>query len=535
MDQVAGKEEFPLFRYNAFDVAALCELASNMRENIACTCDLNQRPERGGFNWAVFVLFEDGIEWVLRSPVQNHPELSYNSVAKLLSSEAATLKFLKAHTDIPVPDVYSYCAYPNNPLRIPYILMSKAQGQALETMWGGADIHHRLDSLEINKVMSQLGQITWKLAQVRFGQIGSLFEGNEFFFVGECLSKGHIQHKRHSLAGIPRGPFPSEKEYFLSLILALIYHAEMLPLIHHCFTAPVPSKNDYPNKDLWEGACDLWNQFVTVGQKVDGAANRVDYIIAANVVNRLIFEYGHKWSGVTNPVSFALCHPDLTMGNIFVDDQYNITCIIDWAFATTVPLPLLLTPPGFPQSRHKLDEKFYLGFREGFKEAAESSAQGPVEGFSVSKAIRCVKNSQFAWCLTRFLAFDSTDDFSLVRTMWESVYPSRHTLESFFFVQRVLPYYRQLYKNLRREDLAVSQIKESENDLFTRSLTFERSLARHLTMISDYGYNYDPSKLAGLRDTKQIFVTERRLWRWILELKRQHRDSIGFEDWEFST
>ncbi|EKV17386.1 hypothetical protein PDIG_15100 [Penicillium digitatum PHI26] len=321
MDQMSGKEEFPLFRYNEFDVAALCQLASDMRQNLACTCDLNQRPQRGGFNWAVFVIFEDGLEWVLRSPVQNHPELSYSSVAKLLSSEAATLKYLRAYTDIPVPDVYSYCAYPNNPLRIPYILMNKAQGKTLETMWGGTEIPHRLDSLEINKVMSQLGHITWKLAQVRFNKIGSLFEENGFFFIGECLSKGHLQHKRHSLAGIPRGPFSSETEFFLSLIVALIQHAEMLPLTHHCFTAPVPAKNDYPNKDLWESACDLWNQFVTIGQKVDGAANRVDYIIAAQIVNRLIFEYTGKWSGITNPVSFALCHPDLTMGNIFVDDQ----------------------------------------------------------------------------------------------------------------------------------------------------------------------------------------------------------------------
>ncbi|KGO36870.1 Aminoglycoside phosphotransferase [Penicillium expansum] len=532
MDQMTRKEGFPLFMYNEFDVAALCQLASNMRQNIACTCDLNQRPKRGGFNWAVFVLFEDGLEWVLRSPVQNHPELSYNSVAKLLSSEAATLNYLRAHTEIPVPEVYSYCASPNNPLRIPYILMSKAQGKALETMWGGTDIHHRLDSLEINKVMSQLGHITWKLAQVRFDKVGSLFEGNGFFFIGECLSKGHIQHKRDCLAGIPRGPFFSETDFFRSLIAALIRHAEMLPLIHHCFTAPVPSKNDYPNKDLWEGACDLWNQYVTVGQKIDSAANRVDYVIAAHLVNQLIFEYAGKWSEVTTPVRFALCHPDLTMGNIFVDNQYNITCIIDWAFATTVPLPLLLSPPGFPQSRHKLDERFYLGFRDGFEDAAGSNANSQLEDLSVSKAIECTQNSQFAWCLTRFLAFDSTDDISLVRTMWELVYPSRHALESYFFSQRLLPYYRKLYKKIRKEDLAAFLIEKSEHDLFTKSLTFERSLARHLTMISDYGYNYDPSKLAGLRDTERIFVTERRLWRWILEFKRQHRDIIGFEDWE---
>lgn len=162
----------------------------------------------------------------------------------------------------------------------------------------------------------------------------------------------------------------------------------MLPLGHHCFAAPVPSRSDYPNKDLWQCARDLWNQFVTVGQKVDGATNRVDYIIAAHVLDHLISQYARNWSGVTCPVSFPLCHPDLTMSNIFVDDQYNITCIIDWAFVTTVPLPLLLLPPGFPQSRHRLDERVCLGFRDGFQDAAGPNLHNIIAGISVPKAIQ---------------------------------------------------------------------------------------------------------------------------------------------------
>lgn len=407
--------------------------------------------------------------------------------------------------------------------------MSKAQGKSLNTMWGNDELHDRLDSLEMRKVMSQLGQITWDLAQVRFPFIGSLFEENGSFVVGECLSKGHIHHKRHSLEGVPRGPFNNESEFYLSLIIALIKHAEMLPLRSHCFAAPVPSRNDYPNKHLWKCARDLWKQFVTVGQKVDGATNRVDYIIASHTLNRLIFQYARNWSGVTCPVSFPLCHPDLTMDNIFVDDQYNITCIIDWACATTVPLPLLLLPPGFPQSRHRLDERTCLGFRHGFQDAAGPNTHNILVGLSVPKAIQCVKNNEFAWCLTRFLAFDSTDDISLFRTMWESVYSSDHKLESYFFSQRALPYYRKLHRKIREEDLTGSRIKKSESDIFTKPLTFELSLARHLTMISDWGFNYDPSQLSGLRDTEQIFITEGRVWRWILEFKRQHRDRIGIE------
>jgi hypothetical protein len=117
--------------------------------------------------------------------------------------------------------------------------------------------------------------------------------------------------------------------------------------------------------------------------------------------------------------------------------------------------------------------------------------------------------------------------------MWESVYPSGQKLESYFFSQRALPYYRTLYEKIRQADLSEPPIQQSEPDLFTKPLTFELSLARHLTMVSDWGFNYDPYKCAGLRDTGQIFITERRLWRWILEYKKQHRDRFGIEECEF--
>lgn len=114
--------------------------------------------------------------------------------------------------------------------------------------------------------------------------------------------------------------------------------------------------------------------------------------------------------------------------------------------------------------------------------------------------------------------------------MWGSVYSSDHKLESYFFSERPLPYYRKLHGKIREEDLTESRIKKSESDLFTKSLTFELYLARHLTMMSDWGFNYDAFKQSGLRDTEQIFVIEGRVWRWILEFKRQHRNRIGIEE-----
>lgn len=62
----------------------------------------------GSFNWAVIVLFEEGVEWIMRSPKSDYGQFPSQLSGELLASEAATLKYLRQVTDIPILDVYSY-------------------------------------------------------------------------------------------------------------------------------------------------------------------------------------------------------------------------------------------------------------------------------------------------------------------------------------------------------------------------------------------------------------------------------------------
>lgn len=96
-----------IFIYADFDLDALCRQASTLRQGVACTCDPHQRPASGGFNWAIFVSFEDDLRWVFRSP-HSRTFMPIEMGMKLLASEAATLQYLKLHSDIPVPEVYHY-------------------------------------------------------------------------------------------------------------------------------------------------------------------------------------------------------------------------------------------------------------------------------------------------------------------------------------------------------------------------------------------------------------------------------------------
>jgi hypothetical protein len=185
--------------------------------------------------------------------------------------------------------------------------------------------------------MSQLGAIMSELSDHHFGKIGSIFnDGNGSYFVGECLSPSLTWQERDSLE-LDRGPFNEERDYLISLILAFTSHAQELPLTPHTFFAPVPDMLDYKSIVSYRTAARRWNDFVAVGQKVDHSKNLLFYCIAGQFLREMI---PHISSSARN--SFTLSHPDLNLGNLYVDDNFNITCIIDWSSASSGPITELL-------------------------------------------------------------------------------------------------------------------------------------------------------------------------------------------------
>jgi uncharacterized protein YecE (DUF72 family) len=104
---MSPSQEPPVFTYAEFDLQALCRQASALRQGIACSCNPDEFPATGSFNWAIFLTFEDGVRWVFRSP-HTRSFMPMEMGMKLLSSEAATLRYIRAHSDIPVPEVYDY-------------------------------------------------------------------------------------------------------------------------------------------------------------------------------------------------------------------------------------------------------------------------------------------------------------------------------------------------------------------------------------------------------------------------------------------
>jgi hypothetical protein len=176
------------------------------------------------------------------------------------------------------------------------------------------------------------------------------------------------------LEGIDRGPYDDESTYLHSLISAYTSHARQLPITPHAFFAPIPNVKEYATWASYRAAAARWNDFVAAGSKVDHSKNRLAYCIAGDLLLEMI---PHLLQPKNTPPptgsggGFPLNHPDLHPGNIFVDDNLNITCIIDWGSVSSAPLTELLAAPGLLYRRSAAEQDPLVGaFRAGFERAS---------------------------------------------------------------------------------------------------------------------------------------------------------------------
>jgi hypothetical protein len=402
--------------------------------------------------------------------------------------------------------------------------MSEAPGQQLSDVWKSAS-HSQpgLEAGEKDKILSQLGAITFKLSQLRFDTIGSLFEEAGSFAPKECLSRGHMLDDRYLLE-IPRGPFGSETEFYNNLISALSEHAETMPLLPHCFVAPVPTRDEYQSYIQYQNASLLWNDFVCVGDKFDSSKNRLDYVVLADALRDILQKLEPP---AVNPGTFPLCHPDLSADNIFVDEDFNITCLIDWAFASSVPDFMLFTMPGLPQYRDELSSEFEMPFIDGFYEVIPKS----MDRRTISKYRELWETDkvQVAWKLSRLLTLDSIRDYPLFAAVWEFARGFDQDAGQYFQQQCRLPHYVQLYKEFQKEDIPISEVEKKEND-YLGNKVFRKTIARKLTLVSEWNRQYAENKPLSLRNS--MFVTSPQLWKWILSFAQDWDDmfdAVGSE------
>lgn len=395
--------------------------------------------------------------------------------------------------------------------------MSKAPGFSLDKFeWvppmsdAALPPKKHLSRAQKEKVMCQIGMIASQLLSLRFDKLGSIFEVAGKYEVRRCLSPGLIFHDRHTLGNdIPSGPFHHESEYYNALLTAFEAHIDGLRIQHSVFFAPVPTKIEFETRASWEAALERWEDLVAVGEKINSARNCLDYHIVKHLLQEMISSICAESSD-----GFPLCHQDLRTGNIFVDDDFNVTCVIDWTFTSTVPVTTLLATPSFPNPRDHHDITLDTAFQECFAHEFQPDIW---------------EKAQKAWLFTRLIMLDGLKDYHHFKELYILVHRpqgSFSVLQIFRETEKKLfteekEKFQELAEELAEDVRAASNMTEREKryfymsgDIQTRSqtdkaLSIERhAIARKITMSRDL------SKTGG-------FVADARLWRWIEDMKKE--------------
>lgn len=316
------------------------------------------------------------------------------------------------------------------------------------------------------------------MSNIRFDQIGSLFRKDGSYFTGKCLYSSLLWQSRDEFDedDIPRGPFTEAESFYKALISALFVHVTELSMEHHLFQGPVLLPEKYDDFQEYRIATDRWNDYVAVVSKTDSMQNRLDYALVGlslqDSVPLLAEKDNHtKCRGL-------LSQPDLSCQNIFVDDEFNITCIIDWAFASSIPHSMLLVRPGLPYPRDRIQPSLTNPFSRAFVAAG---------GFDGEKDLYFSYGSIF-WAFSRLVNLDALQDhlhFSgfLQKLTGQEVCPYLHRL-------REREEIKQIHQILLTYEVDEKGPNKDEKRYFSCVGHERYALSQHLTMIAEMNKDF---------------------------------------------
>ncbi|KAI0884229.1 kinase-like protein [Annulohypoxylon maeteangense] len=235
----------------------------------------------GSYNLVHVAQLDNDFRLVIRVPVTGWGSGKTETAARALESTVATMRFIANHTSIPVPQVYEYDTSDDNEIHTPYMCISFIYGSPVSNIWSkGSDtiplIHFQ------HNILRSLAQVMVQFSCFRFNKIGSIPNNDvDAESLEPCYS--WQQHPDATLRVVSSGPFDSASSY----------------LAHH-----------YREDD---------------GDEYSRGASA----ILKSIMSTAIPDYPSEY--------FVLCPPDFDSQNVLVDRRGNVTGLIDWDHAQTLP------------------------------------------------------------------------------------------------------------------------------------------------------------------------------------------------------
>lgn len=261
-------------RVDLTTIASLAEAAHKQSSTIDALCTVTPVPKVGAFNVVWFLDFSNGAQWVLRTPIAEWRP----SLKKRMESDIVATRLIQNSTIIPIPRIHDFSVIPKNALGRPYMLMERVKGKQLCTLWFDptwfTEERRRtvFDSLVF--YMSQLQVLT-------FPSIGSL----------------DYDPKLDSHFVIPFVPFYDGFDESGS---------------ENTTSGPYNTVHAY-----------LIDQITSQMGSASSINDKVRLALLRMFVGLLLDE-------TLDGPPFVLSMPDFNYQNVFVDDDGNVTSLIDW-------------------------------------------------------------------------------------------------------------------------------------------------------------------------------------------------------------
>lgn len=323
IENLLGGANFSLLRSKAVELRRRFDGLSGQ-----ITSSINTSKFTSGYyNVVLEIIFSDQARWIARIRLPDS-EASDADIEKSMLSEIATMKLVKARTSLPVPAVYDVEVTLPNPVGYRYILMEALPGRILEKIFAFS-----VPREEWDKIARQLATYYRQLSTMTFDRMGQIWCGRRGDEEPSIITFTIEDTRQASTAG----PFATSLEYFFAIRAGQ--------------TRAILSQ--HPGSDEWTAAAWLLDQ-------------ALPSVVHAECI------YG----------PFPLCHLDLQYNNILVDEEYNITGILDWSNAQTVPVERFMTSPEFitfPGLSVEENQPI-VDFRNDFAKMVESCVDGEAEG-----------------------------------------------------------------------------------------------------------------------------------------------------------
>ncbi|KAH8151657.1 uncharacterized protein LAJ45_04279 [Morchella importuna] len=286
--------------------------------------------------------------------------LSSSEKERRMESECATLRFLKEHTSLPVPEVFSYdVRYPPvkdltweqkahdkragiiNKVDWPFILMEKLGGLSFQQYWSlvGNPSEQNPDLKDLNmrrqKIFEQLAMYQLELAKHPIAACGYLTLNLSYWHRPDKNSR-----TPKSSFGVRPCIFDTCRPFTDSVVAAFPDRRARL-----CFPLANPT-------NCLSSITARFNHLFSHNSKRPRIISdptvetEKDHFIALEQMRSLVFEtLGLNYE--TGP--FILQHANLFPQNIFLtansEKDFKISGIIDWDFASSVPIQISACPP----------------------------------------------------------------------------------------------------------------------------------------------------------------------------------------------